>query len=269
MSPTLLSTLTDAGLDEVRPWPSRPLASVSPLLSCEALCVQSREAGAVQPQAVSLALGVTRDGAKALLGWWLRESEGATCGLSVCTELPNRGVTDGLMACVDGLQGRPEAIEAVVPKTQGQLGLVHKVRNRLTDVPWKERRAVAAALRALEGAATLPDAEHALERCAECWDAQYPAISPSGLADGDRLTVLCDDPPALRRAIETTHAIESWHSSLRKVRKGRGAFPNDEAIVKLLDRGLQQVAKKWTQPIPEWKAALNQFVILFGERVQV
>ena len=151
MSPTLLSTLTDAGLDEVRPWPSRPLASVSPLLSCEALCVQSREAGAVQPQAVSLALGVTRDGAKALLGWWLRESEGATCGLSVCTELPNRGVTDGLMACVDGLQGRPEAIEAVVPKTQGQLGLVHKVRNRLTDVPWKERRAVAPALRALEG----------------------------------------------------------------------------------------------------------------------
>jgi putative transposase len=157
----------------------------------------------------------------------------------------------------------------VCPKTQVQLCLVHKVRNSLKYVPWKERRAVAAALRALSGAATLPDAEHALERLAERWEAKYPAMSPRWLADGDRLTVFFDSPSAIRRAIYTTHAIESLHDSLRKGLKGRGAFPNDESIVKLLYMGLQHVAKKWTQPIPEWKAALNQFVILFGERVQV
>jgi hypothetical protein len=159
--------------------------------------------------------------------------------------------------------------DAWAAKTQVQLCIVHKVRNSLKYVPWKERRAVAADLRALYGAATLPDAEHALERFAERWDGKYPAISPSWLADWDRLTVFFDYPPAIRRVVYTTNAIESLNYSLRKVLKGRSAFPNDEAIVKLLYMGLQHVAKKWTQPIPEWKAALNQFVILFGERVQV
>ena len=150
-----------------------------------------------------------------------------------------------------------------------KMGYLDKVRNSLKYVPWKERRAVAADLRAIYGAATLPDAEQALERFADRWDAKYPAISPSWLADWDRLTVLFDYPPAIRRAIYTTNAIESLNYSLRKVLKGRGAFPNDASIVKLLYMGLQHVAKKWTQPIPEWKAALNQFVILFGDRVQV
>ena len=124
-------------------------------------------------------------------------------------------------------------------------------------------------MRALSGAATLPDAEHALARFAERWDAQSPVISPSWLADGDRLTGFLDYPPASRRAIDTTNASASLHYALRKVLKGRSAFPNDESIIKVLYMGLQHVAKKWTQPIPEWKAALNQFVILFGERVQV
>src|SRR2546427_108120 len=185
------------------------------------------------------------------------------------TEVNNRGVTDCFIACVDGLKGLPEAIEAVFPHTQVQLCIVHKVRNSLKYVPWKERRAVAADLRAIYGAATLPDAEQALERFAERWDAKYPAISPSWLADWDRLTVFFDYPLAIRRAVYTTNAIESLNYSLRKVLKGRSAFPNDESITKVLYMGLQHVAKKWTQPIPEWKAALNQFVILFGERVQV
>ena len=171
------------------------------------------------------------------------------------------------MACVDGRTGLPEAIEAVFPKTQVQLCIVHKVRNSLRYVPWKDRRAVATDLRAIYGAATLAEAEQALERFADRWDAKSPAISPSWLADWDRLTVLFDSPPAIRRVVYTTNAIESLNYSLRKVRKGRGAFPNDEAIVKLLYMGLQHVAKKWTQPIRDWKAALNQFVILFGERV--
>src|ERR671932_1551492 len=269
VSPTLISTITDAVLDEVRTWQARPLASVYPILYFDALFVKSRQEGPVQTKAVYLALGVTMDGEKELLGLWLSESEGAKFWLSVFTELQNRGVQDCLIACVDGLQGLPEAIEAVFPKTQVQLCIVHKVRNSLKYVPWKERKAVAADLRAIYGAATLAEAEQALERFAARWETKYPAISPSWLADWDRLTVFFDYPPAIRRAIYTTNAIESLNYSLRKVLKGRSAFPNDESIIKVLYMGLQHVAKKWTQPIPEWKAALNQFVMLFGERVQV
>ena len=269
VSPTLISTITDAVLDEVRTWQARPLASVYPILYFDALFVKSRQEGPVRTKAVYLALGITMEGEKELLGLWLSESEGAKFWLSVFTELHNRGVQDCFIACIDGLQGLPEAIEAVFPKTQVQLCIVHKVRNSLKYVPWKERRAVAADLRAIYGAATLPDAEHALERFAERWDAKYPAISPSWLADWDRLTVFFDYPLAIRRAVYTTNAIESLNYSLRKVLKGRSAFPNDESITKVLYMGLQHVAKKWTQPIPEWKAALNQFVILFGERVQM
>jgi putative transposase len=267
VSPALISTITDAVLEEVRAWQSRPLASVYPILYFDALYVKSRQAGPVQTKAVYLALGITLDGTKELLGMWLSESEGAKFWGSVFTELKNRGVEDCFIACVDGLKGLPEAIEYVFPKTQVQLCIVHKVRNSLRYVPWKERRAVAADLRAIYGAATLLEAEHALERLADRWDAKYPAISPSWLMDWDRLTVQFDYPPAIRRAIYTTNAIESLNYSLRKVLKGRGVFPSDEAIVKLLYMGLQHVAKKWTQPIPEWKAALNQFVMLFGERV--
>jgi transposase-like protein len=269
VSPTLISTITDAVLEDVRTWQARPLASVYPILYFDALFVKSRQEGPVQTKAVYLALGVTMDGEKELLGLWLSESEGAKFWLSVFTELQNRGVQDCFIACVDGLQGLPEAIETVFPKTQVQLCIVHKVRNSLKYVPWKERRAVAADLRAIYGATTLAAAEQALERFADRWDTKYPAISPSWLADWDRLTVFFDYPPAIRRAVYTTNAIESLNYSLRKVLKGRSAFPNDEAIMKVLYMGLQHVAKKWTQPIPEWKAALNQFVLLFGERVQV
>src|SRR5215468_6191748 len=267
VSPTLISNITDAVLDEVRAWQARPLASVYPILYFDALFVKSRQEGPVQTKAVYVALGITVEGEKELLGLWLSDSEGAKFWLSVFTELKNRGVTDCFIACVDGLKGLPEAIEAVFPKTQVQLCVVHKVRNSLKYVPWKERRAVAADLRAIYGAATLPDAEHALERFAERWDAKYPAISPSWLADWDRLTVFFDYPPAIRRAVYTTNAIESLNYTLRKRLKTRGVFPNDESIVKVLYLALQNVAKKWTRPIRDWKAALNQFVILFGERV--
>jgi putative transposase len=269
VSPALISTITDAVLDEVRTWQSRPLASVYPILYFDALFVKSRQEGPVQTKAVYLALGVTMEGEKELLGLWLSESEGAKFWLAVFTDRKNRGVQDCFIACVDGLKGLPEAIEAVFPTTQVQLCIVHKVRNSLKYVPWKERKAVATDLRAIYGAATLREAEQALERFAERWDSKYPAISPSWLADWDRLTVFFDYPPAIRRVIYTTNAIESLNYSLRKVLKGRGAFPNDESIVKVLYMGLQRVAKKWTQPIREWKAALNQFVILFGERVPV
>jgi putative transposase len=269
VSPTLISNITDAVLDEVRTWQARPLASVYPILYFDALFVKSRQEGPVQTKAVYVALGITLEGEKELLGLWLSESEGAKFWLSVFTDLKNRGVEDCFIACVDGLKGLPEAIEAVFPQTQVQLCIVHKVRNSLKYVPWKERKAVATDLRAIYGAATLAEAEHALERFAERWDPKYPTISPSWLVDWDRLTVLFDYPPAIRRVIYTTNAIESLNYTLRKRLKTRGVFPNDESIVKVLYLALQNVAKKWTRPIRDWKAALNQFVILFGERVPV
>jgi putative transposase len=269
VSPTLISTVTDAVLDEVRTWQARPLASVYPILYFDALFVKSRQEGPVQTKAVYVALGITLEGEKELLGLWLSESEGAKFWLLVFTDLKNRGVEDCFIACVDGLKGLPEAIEAVFPKTQVQLCIVHKVRNSLKYVPWKERKAVAADLRAIYAAATLAEAEQALERFAERWDAKYPTISPSWLTDWDRLTVLFDYPPEIRRVIYTTNAIESLNYTLRKRLKTRGVFPNDESIVKVLYLALQNVAKKWTRPIRDWKAALNQFVILFGERVPV
>ena len=269
VSPTLISNITDAVLDEVRTWQTRPLAAVYPILYFDALFVKSRQEGPVQTKAVYVALGITLEGEKELLGLWLSESEGAKFWLSVFTDLKNRGVEDCFIACIDGLKGLPEAIEAVFPKTQVQLCIVHKVRNSLKYVPWKERKAVAADLRAIYAAATLGEAEQALERFAERWDTKYPTISPSWLTDWDRLTVLFDYPPEIRRVIYTTNAIESLNYTLRKRLKTRGVFPNDDSIVKVLYLALQNVAKKWTRPIRDWKAALNQLVILFGERVPV
>jgi putative transposase len=267
VSPTLISNVTDAVLEEVRVWQSRPLSAVYPIGYFDALFVKSRQEGMVKTKAVYLALGVNLEGEKELLGMWMSENEGAKFWLSVFNELKNRGAEECFIACVDGLKGLPEAIEAVSPKAQVQLCIVHKVRGSLKYIPWKPRRAVAADLRAIYGAATLLEAEHALERFSERWDEKYPAISPSWRADWQRLTVFFDYPPEIRRVIYTTHAIESLTYSLRKILKNRGAFPTDEAIFKVLYLALNNIAKKWTQPIRDWKAALNQFVILFGERM--
>jgi len=269
VSPSLISSVTAAVHEEVKAWQSRPLSAVYPILYFDALVVKSREEGPVKNKAVYLALGINLEGEKELLGLWMSETEGAKFWLSVFNDLKSRGVEDCFVACVDGLKGLPEAIEAVFPETQVQLCIVHKVRSSLKYVPWKERKAVAADLRAIYGAATLDEAEQALERFSERWDDKYPAISPSWRADWSRLTVFFDYPREIRKVIYTTNAIESLNYSMRKVLKNRGAFPNDESIMKVLFMGLNNVAKKWTRPIRDWKAALNQFVILFEERVPV
>lgn len=267
VSPGLISNVTDAVLDEVRAWQGRALESLYPIVYFDALFVKSREEGAVKNKAVYLALGVNLSGEKELLGLWVTHTEGAKFWLSIFTELKNRGMNDCFIACVDGLKGLPEAVESVFPHTQVQLCIVHKVRNAFTYVTWKDRRAVAKDLRSIYGAPTLAEAEQALEAFAEKWDEKYPAISPSWRADWTRLSVFFDYPPAIRKAVYTTNAIESLNYSLRKLLKNRGAFPNDEAIVKLLYLGVNNAAKKWTKPIQDWKAALNQFVIMFGDRM--
>ena len=269
VSPSLISNVTNAVMEDVRAWQSRPLSAVYPILYFDAMFVKSRQEGPVKNKAVYLALGINLEGEKELLGLWIAETEGSKFWLTVFNELKSRGLQDCFIACVDGLKGLPEAIEAVFPQTQVQLCIVHKLRNSFKFVPWKDRKAVAKDLRAVYGATTLVEAEEALERFSQNWDAKYPAISPSWKAEWERLTVFFDYSPEIRRVIYTTNAIESLNYSLRRTLKTRGSFPNDDSILKILYLAINRVAKKWTMPIRNWKAALNQFVILFGDRVPV
>ena len=269
VSPTLISNVTNAVMDDVRAWQTRPLSCVYPILYFDALFVKSRQEGPVKNKAVYLALGINLEGEKELLGLWIAETEGSKFWLSVFNEIKSRGVQDCFIACVDGLKGLPEAIETVFADTQVQLCIVHKLRNSFKYVPWKDRKAVAKDLRAVYGAGSLKEAEHALDKFSDLWDAKYPAISPSWRSDWDRLTVFFDYSADIRKVIYTTNAIESLNYSLRRMLKNRGAFPNDDSIIKILYLAINRVSKKWTMPIRNWKAALNQFVILFGDRVPV
>ena len=246
LSPSLVSTITDQVKEDIDAWQNRPLEPLYPILYFDALVVKSRQDGPAKNKAVHVALGINMDGEKVLLGLWMTENEGASFWLSVFTELKNRGVEDCFIACVDGLKGLPEAIETVFPQTQVQLCIVHKVRSSLKYVPWKERKAVAADLRAVYAAATLKEAENAFTRFGDKWDEKYPAISPSWKADWDRLTVFFDYPPAIRRVIYTTNAIESLNYSLRRLLKNRGAFPTDESIMKVFYLALKNISKKWS-----------------------
>ncbi len=269
VSATLISNVTNSVLEDVQAWQARPLDRVYPVLYFDCLFVKSRQDGPVRNKAVYLALGINLQGEKELLGMWIAETEGAKFWLSVFNELKSRGVEDCFIACVDGLKGLPEAIEAVYPQTRVQLCIVHQVRNSLKYVSWKDRKAVAASLRLIYAAPTEAAAKAALTAFSNQWGTQYSAIVPSWENNWDRLTAFFDYPPEVRKVIYTTNAIESLNYSLRKVIKGRGAFPHDEAIRKLLYLGLRNVAKKWTMPVRDWKAALNQFIILLGDRVPV
>jgi transposase-like protein len=267
VSPTLISAVTESVIDDLKVWQARPLDPVYPIVYLDALFVKSREAGPVTARAVYLALAINLQGEKELLGLWVAKTEGAKFWLNVLTELRNRGMRDCFVACVDGLSGFREAIEAVFPQTAVQLCVVHKIRQSLKYVPWKERKAVAADLKRVYAAATLGAAEAALMQFAETWDGKYPAIAKSWRADWTELTTFFDYPPEIRKVIYTTNAIESLNHSLRKIIKNRGAFPDDEAVLKLLFLAVQNAARRWTMPVRDWPSARNQFMIRFGERM--
>ncbi len=267
VSKGLISNVTNAVWDEVTAWQSRPLDPVYPIVYFDALQVKIRADGSVANQAVYLALGVNMEGEKELLGLWMAQNEGAKFWLGVLNELKNRGVEDLFIACIDGLSGFPEAVEAAFPQTQVQLCIVHMVRNSLRYVPWKQRKAVAADLKKIYQAATLKEAEAQLETFAQTWDADYPTISKAWRTHWAHLTPFFAFPKDIRRVIYTTNAIESLNSTLRKIIKTRRLFPSEEAATKLLYLALQNIAKKWTKPIREWRKALNQFAIYFEGRV--
>ncbi len=269
VSASFISQVTNGVMEEVKAWQNRPLDSVYPIVYLDALVVRSRSSGGVENKSVYLALGINREGEKELLGLWLAQTEGARFWLSVMTELKNRGVQDILLACTDGLKGFAQAIEAVYPQTRVQLCIVHQVRHSLRYVSWKQRKAVAADLRRIYSASTLTEAEQALAAFAERWDQEHPGISQSWRNNWERLSVFFDYPPQIRKVIYTTNAIESLNASLRKVTRTRRSFPNDESVMKVLYLALHEITRKWTMPIRDWKQAMSQFMILFGERASL
>src|SRR5574343_1144029 len=266
VSPTLISSVTDAVNDEVKAWQARPIDPIYPIVYLDCIHVKVRE-GAVRVKAVYLAIGVAMTGEKEVLGLWLANNEGAKFWLQVVTELRNRGVQDIFIACVDGLKGFPEAIEAVFPKATVQLCIVHMVRHSLNYVSWKRRPEVAADLRRIYQSATAEEAEIRLGEFEDKWDDEYLPIGQSWRRNWSRLIPFFDYPPEIRKVIYTTNAIESVNMSLRKLTKNLGSFPSDEALLKLFFLALRNISLKWSMPIHDWKAALTRFTIEFGDRL--
>jgi putative transposase len=266
LSPTLISQVTDAVSDEVKAWQNRPLDRLYPIVYLDALHVKVREDGRVSSHAVYVVLGVTMEGIKEVLGLWMSGNEGAKFWLKVLTDLKNRGVQDIFIACVDGLTGFPDAIAAVFPNTQVQLCIVHLIRNSLKYVTWKQQKEVAADLKPIYRAATVAEAELALETFAEKWDETYPTISALWLRHWENIIPFFEYPDDIRKVIYTTNTIESLNRSLRKVLKTKGAFPNEASVFKLLYLALNNISKKWTMPIKNWKRALARFAIEFPDR---
>jgi putative transposase len=267
VSPSLISRVTDAVLNDAKAWQNRPLDAVYPVVYLDAIHLKIRTDGRVQTRAIYVALAIDLTGNKQLLGLWIGEAEGAKFWLKVLTELNNRGVQDILIAAVDGLTGFPEAIAGVFPKAEIQLCIVHMVRNSLRYVPWKNRKAVAKDLRKIYRAPTVEAAAQALDAFEEKWDEQYPMAAKSWRTRWENVIPLFGYPEPIRKVIYTTNAIESLNAQLRKVTKKRGAFPTDDSVRKILYLAVSRVSKRWTMPLQDWPAALNFFSTAFEGRV--
>jgi putative transposase len=268
LSPTLISSVTDTVDEEVTAWRSRPLEPVWPIVYFDGLVVHVRGADArVSQHTIYVALGVNLDGHKELLGLWLAGSEGAKGWLHALTDLKNRGLGDIFIACVDGLAGFPDAIRAAYPETKVQLCVVHLVRAALRYVTDQDSKAVARDLKKIYQAATLIEAEQALEAFAQAWQEKYPTIPKMWRAKWTDIITLFDFPAPIRKAIATTNAIESVNSVIRKFTRNRKIYPNEESALKLVFMAIREASKKWTRPIHHWKQALNHFAILYESRV--
>ena len=268
ISPTLVSKITNAVIEEVTEWQNRPLDAIYPIVYLDCIVVKIRQDNRVINKAVFLALAINLDGEKELLGLWFAENEGAKFWLNVLTELQNRGVEDILIACVDGLKGFPDAINTVYPETHIQLCIVHMIRNSLRFVSWKHYKAVTADLKLIYQADTEEIALSQLEAFSDKWDEQYPQISKSWLNNWDNLNTFYRYPRDIRKAIYTTNAIESLNSVIRKAIKNRKVFPSDDSAKKVIYLAIKAASKKWSKPIHSWRAAMNRFIIEFEDRLK-
>ena len=267
VSPDLISTVTDAVVGEVTAWHSRPLEPMYPVVFFDALRVKIRDEATVRSKAVYLALAVLPDGSRDILGIWIEQTEGAKFWMKVFTDLKTRGCHDILIAVTDGLKGMSEAMGAIYPATTLQTCIVHLLRHSLDFVGWKDRKALALALRPIYTAASAEAAGAALDAfAAGPWGTKFPTIVASWRRAWTHVIPFFAFPPDVRRVIYTTNALESVHGQLRKIIKTRGHFPNDEAATKLIWLALRNITAKWTRAPKFWRTAMNQFAMLYEDR---
>lgn len=267
VSTATISAVTDKIIDEVKQWQQRPLESHYPLVWLDAIHYKVKEDGRYKQKAVYTILALDLEGQKEILGLYLSETEGANFWLSVLTDLQHRGVEDILIACVDGLTGFPEAIKSAFPKTEVQLCIVHQIRNSMRYVASKNHKAFMADLKPVYRAATLGEAEDALDKLEEKWGKDYPIVIKSWRGKWELLSAYFRYPEPIRRIMYTTNAVEAVHRQFRKLTKTKGAFPNDNSLLKLLYMGIQNASKKWTMPVQNWNLALSQLAIFFEGRL--
>lgn len=263
-----LAAVTDKIIHTVREWQARPLESIYPIVWLDAIHYKIRENGRVVSKAVYTILGVNLEGRKEVLGLYLSENEGANFWLQVLTDLSNRGITDILIACVDGLKGFPEAIESIFPRTEVQLCIIHQIRNSLKYVGSKNQKAFMADLKRVYKAANKELASSELDRLEEKWNDKYPIVIRSWRNNWERLSQYFKYPEEIRRMIYTTNTIEAVHRQFRKLTKTKGAFPNEDSLMKLLYLGIQNASKKWTMPIQNWSLTISQLAIFFEGRLE-
>ena len=267
VSPEFISSVTDAVMSEVSAWQARPLEPMYPVVFFDALRVKIREEAVVRNKAIYLALGVLPDGTRDILGLWIENTEGAKFWMKVFNDLKTRGVADILIAVTDGLKGIPEALGTVFPATTLQTCIVHLIRNSLDFASWKDRKLLAAALKPVYAAPSAEAAALALDEFERgLWGQKYPTVVASWRRAWDRVVPFFAFPPAVRRVVYTTNAIESLHSQLRKIIKTRGHFPGDDAATKLIWLALRNITAEWGRAAKEWREAMNQFAILYEER---
>jgi len=267
VSPEFISSVTDAVMAEVAAWQARPLEPMYPVVFFDALRVKIREDAVVRNKAIYLALGVLPDGTRDVLGLWIENTEGAKFWMKVFNDLKTRGVADILIAVTDGLKGIGEALGAVFPATTLQTCIVHLIRNSLDYASWKDRKLLATALRPVYTAANAEAAAQALDEFERgTWGQKYATVAASWRRAWDRVIPFFAFPPAVRRVVYTTNAIESLHSRLRKIIKTRGHFPSDDAATKLIWLALRNITTDWGRAAKEWREAMNQFAILYEER---
>ena len=268
VSPTLVSKVTEAVMEKVTLWRSRPLDEIYPLLYLDGIVIKVRQDKQIVRKTMYVALGVNTDGHKECLGLWLSETESSKFWLRVLNDLESRGVKDILVASVDGLTGFPEAINTVYPQADIQLCIVHMVRNSLRYVGYKERKQVANDLKQIYQSVTEEEALLALEQFESRWNDKFPNIGRSWRKNWDNLATLFQYPQAIRKVIYTTNAIESLNSVIRKATKNRKIFSHDNSAFKIIFLAIESASKKWTMPIRDWNAAMNQFMILHEERLK-
>ena len=267
VSPELISTVTDAVMSEVTAWQARPLEPMYPVVFFDALRVKIREDAVVRNKAIYLALGVLPDGTRDILGLWIENTEGAKFWMKVFNDLKTRGVGDILIAVTDGLKGMPEALGAVFPQTTLQTCIVHLIRNSLDFANWKERKALAAAIKPVYTAPSAEAAQAELDAFEQgSWGQKFPTVVAAWRRAWDRVIPFFAFPPAVRRVIYTTNAIESVNARLRKIIKTRGHFPSDDSANKLIWLALRNITADWSRASRDWKDAMNQFAILYAER---